>query len=67
MIDKTVLRKTSLHEADDEARDYAYWMSKTMGERIMAVELMRQAVIENLPYAQQRLQRVARVTTLKQG
>ena len=62
-----VARLTTLHAADDDARDLAYWLSRPMAERIAAVEALRKPVLEALPLAQQRLQRVYRVTTLKRG
>jgi hypothetical protein len=62
-----VVRKTTLHAANDDARDLAYWLSRPMAERIAAVEALRLPVVEALPLAQQRLQRVYRVTTLKRG
>jgi hypothetical protein len=62
-----IVRKTTLHEANDDARDLAYWLSRPMAERIAAVDELRRPVIEALPLAEQRLQRVYRVTTLKQG
>lgn len=66
VIDRTV-RKTSLREADDDARDLAYWLSRPIADRIAAVEALRKPVLEALPLAEQRLQRVYRVTTLKRG
>jgi uncharacterized membrane protein len=65
-VAKTV-RKTTLREANDDLRDVSYWLSKTPDERLAALETLRQPVIEALPVAQQRLQRVYRVTTLKRG
>lgn len=62
-----VVRKTTLHAANDDARDLTYWLSRPMAERIAAVEELRRPVMEGLPIAQQRLQRVYRVTTLKRG
>ena len=62
-----VIRKTTLHEANDDVRDVAYWLSRPVEERLAAVEALRQPVMEALPLAEQRLQRVYRVTTLKQG
>lgn len=62
-----VARLTTLHAADDDARDLAYWLSRPMAERIAAVEALRKPVLEALPLDQQRLQRVYRVTTLKRG
>jgi hypothetical protein len=65
-VENTV-RKTTLREANDDLRDVSYWLSKTPDERLAALETLRQPVIEALPAAQQRLQRVYRVTTLKRG
>ena len=62
-----VIRKTTLHEANDDVRDVAYWLSRPVEERLAAVEALRRPVMEALPLAEQRLQRVYRVTTLKQG
>ena len=65
-IAKTI-RKTTLHLANDDVRDVAYWLSRPVAERLAAVEALRRPVMEALPIAEQRLQRVYRVTTLKQG
>ena len=62
-----VIRKTTLHEANDDVRDVAYWLSRPVAERLAAVEALRRPVMEALPLAEQRLQRVYRVTTLKRG
>ena len=62
-----VVRKTTLHEANDDVRDVAYWLSRPVAERLEAVEELRRPVMEALPLAEQRLQRVYRVTTLKRG
>ena len=62
-----VIRKTTLHVANDDVRDVAYWLSRPVAERLAAVEALRRPVMEALPIAEQRLQRVYRVTTLKQG
>jgi hypothetical protein len=43
------IRKTTLREANDDARDLAYWLSRPMAERIAAVEELRRPVIE--PFA----------------
>jgi hypothetical protein len=52
-----VVRRTMLREANDDSRDLARWLSRPIAERIAAVEA--------LPLAEQRLQSVYRVTTLK--
>lgn len=62
-----VIRKTTLREANDDARDVAYWLSRPVAERFAAVEALRAPVMEALPHAEQRLQRIYRVTTLKRG
>ncbi|MBL8308847.1 MAG: hypothetical protein JNL19_00350 [Burkholderiales bacterium] len=62
-----VVRKTTLHTANDDARHLAYWLSRPVQERLAAVEELRRPVMEALPIAEQRLQRVCRVTTLKEG
>lgn len=67
MAIERVVRKTQLHQANDEARDLEYWLSRPMAERIAAVEALRKPVLEALPLAEQRLQRIYRVTTLKRG
>ena len=53
-----VVRKTTLHDANDEVRDVAYWLSRPVAERLAAVEELRRPVMEALPLAEQRLQRV---------
>ena len=59
-----VIRKTTLHEANDDVRDLAFWLSRPVAERIAAVEALRQPVLEALPQDGQRLQRVYRVASL---
>ena len=67
MAIERMVRTTTLHQANDDARDLKYWRSRPMDERIAAVEALRRPVLEALPVAEQRLQRVYRVTTLKRG
>jgi uncharacterized membrane protein len=67
MAIERVIRKTTLHEANDDVRDLAYWLSRPVAERVAAVEALRKPVLEALPLAEQRLQRVYRVTTVKRG
>ena len=62
-----VVRKTTLHEANDDARDLAYWLSRPMAERIAAVEVLRKQALDALPESERRIQKVYRVTTLKGG
>ena len=67
MAVERVIRKTSLRHANDDVRDVAYWLSQPIADRIAAVEALRKPVLEALPFAERRLQRVYRVTTLKRG
>lgn len=67
MAIERVIRKTTLHEANDDVRDLAYWLSRPVEERVAAVEALRKPVLDALPENQRRLQRVYRVTTLKDG
>ncbi len=62
-----VIRKTTLHEANDDVRDLAYWLSRPVEERLAQVEALRMPVLDALPEDQHRLQRVYRVTTRKAG
>ena len=47
-----VIRKTTLHEANDDIRDVAYWLSRPVAERLAAVEALRRPVMEALPLAE---------------
>ena len=60
-----VVRKLPLHPADGNAAgDLQYWQSQPMPARIAQVEVLRR---QSPGYdAQQRLQRVCRITQLKQ-
>lgn len=49
----------------DQPSDFAYWMTKTVAERIAAVEKLRADYMRGLPDAHQRLQRVCAVAPLK--
>ena len=62
-----VVRKTTLHEANDDACDLAFWLSRPMAERIGQVELLRKQALDALPESQRCVQKVYRVTTLKGG
>jgi hypothetical protein len=64
VMDRTVT-KTSLHERG--AADLAYWLSQPVQARLAAVEALRMQYMQTLPDAEQRLQRVCRVTSLKRG
>ena len=56
---KKVVTKTALKS---QSNDLAYWLSRPPAERIAAVELLRQ---QTHGYAEQRLQRVFKLTQLK--
>ena len=47
-----VIHKATLHEANDDARDVAYWLSRPVEERLAAVEALRRPVMEALPLAE---------------
>ena len=59
-VDRTAFSVVSLSEADD---DKAYWRSKSVFERLQAVELMRQVIYGYQP-ASGRLQRIFEVAEL---
>ena len=62
-----VVTKTHLHQGPSAAAaDLAYWLTQPVQARLAAVEVLRQQYIQTLPDAEQRLQRVCRVTQLKQ-
>ena len=60
---------TKVHRSEEAAADLAYWLSRPMAERIAAVEELRQqAFVNQVPAdAEQRLQRVCRVTQRQRG
>ena len=61
-----VLHKTALHQAGGKAPgDLQYWLSQPVQARIAAVEELRRQVAGY--DAEPRLQRVCRITRLKQG
>jgi len=62
-VDK-VLKITTLK---DKQSDFAYWVSKSYGERMDAVEFLREQYIKFKKDVQPRLQRVCRVVNQKQG
>ena len=55
--------------ADQAAADLAYWLSKTMAERVAAVEVLRQQAFGTRVSgdAEQRFQRVCRVAQRQRG
>ena len=59
-VDKTAFSVGSLF---DESADKTYWLSKTVYERLQALELMRQTIYGYDP-SSLRLQRVFEVTEL---
>jgi hypothetical protein len=61
--DKKVVKKTRLGDSNDAARDLEYWLSRPVAERFSAVEILRRQVYGD----SERLQRVVRVTKLKQS
>jgi hypothetical protein len=62
MIQKVVIKR-SLHDRSAEKEDLEYWLSRPLGERLEAVEIIRRELHGDLP----RLQRVARVIQRSKG
>ena len=59
--------KTSLHRGSSAtAADLAYWLSQSVQARLAAVETLRLQHLQTLSDAEQRLQKVCRVTQLNQ-
>jgi hypothetical protein len=59
-----VVNKTTLKAA---TKDVRYWLSRPVEERFAALEALRQQAITPGSDAEQRLQRVCRVTQLHRG
>ncbi|MCA3217270.1 MAG: hypothetical protein ING59_01670 [Burkholderiales bacterium] len=59
-----VIVRTTLCDAPS---DLGYWLSRPVEERIAAVEKLRSDAMAGRPDAEQRLQRVCRVTQLERG
>ena len=64
---RTVVRSKLHQDAASQADDLAYWLKQPVPARLAAVEVLRQDYLRTLPDAEQRLQRVCRVTQLKRG
>ena len=62
----TAVRPLHLPEGQIDP-DILYWRSKTIQERLTALDLLREDYIQGLPDAEQRLQRVCRVTQRQRG
>ncbi|MEM7111241.1 MAG: hypothetical protein AAF614_02325 [Chloroflexota bacterium] len=60
-VDKTAFSAASLHDESDEV---AYWQTKTVAERLQAIELMRQVLYGYDP-SSTRFQRVFAVVERK--
>jgi hypothetical protein len=67
MVIARIVRKTTLHETNDDVRDLAYRLSRPVAERVAVVEALRKPVWVARPFAEQTLQRICRVTKLKRG
>ncbi|MDZ7652893.1 MAG: hypothetical protein U5L03_10245 [Burkholderiaceae bacterium] len=59
-----VVTRTTLRGAPS---DLAYWRSRPVEERIAALESLRRKALAARPDAEQRLQRVCRVTQRERG
>lgn len=62
-MDKTKFEILDLHE-DTSKEDREYWMSKSLSERMMALEILRQRIYNYDPNTA-RVQRVLEYTKLK--
>ena len=60
---KKVVKKTTLGDSNDAARDLEYWLSRPAAERFSAVEILRRQFYGD----SERLQRVVRVAKLSQS
>ena len=67
MIEKVVAIKSMRVDPNASHDDYLYWMSKTIPERIAAVEQLRADYMRGLPNVDQRLQRVCTITRHQRG
>ena len=67
MIEKVVAIKSMRVDPNASHDDYLYWMSKTIPERIAAVEQLRADYMRGLPNVDQRLQRVCTITQHQRG
>ena len=67
MIEKVVTIKSLREDSSASHDDYLYWMTKTVSERIAAVELLRADYMRGLPDVDQRLQRVCTITQHQRG
>jgi lipopolysaccharide/colanic/teichoic acid biosynthesis glycosyltransferase len=63
MVDP-VIHKKKLHSKDN---DFQYWKSKSMEERLDAIEFLRQSYMKTETDVQQRLQRVYRIIRKTSG
>jgi hypothetical protein len=60
--------RARLHQgAAGPSDDLAYWLNQSVQARLDGVEVLRQDSLRMLPDAEQRLQRVCRITRLKRG
>ena len=63
-MDKTAIKIVNINE---QPTDYNYWCSKSYAERLAALEIMRSEYNNWKYHAEQRFQRVYRITQLKSG
>ena len=62
MIEKTI-KTTTLSGTDETTDNLAWWLTRSVGERIAAVEYLRNQYVAG----EQGIQRVVRITQLDQG
>jgi hypothetical protein len=63
-----VVNRSQLHAAKQQGEaDLNYWLTQPVQSRIDALEALRRHGVQGQPNADIRLQRVCRITQLKQG
>jgi HAMP domain-containing protein len=63
-----VVTRSGLHASQQQAAaDLDYWLAQSVQSRIDALEALRHQSVQGQPHAEIRVQRVFRVTQLKQG
>lgn len=60
--ERMIRRVINITTNEQQPSDRAYWLSRTVSDRINAVELLRQPTLNKKDNVPQRLQRVYRIT-----
>ena len=64
---RMIRRVVKITTNKEQPSDYQYWLTRPVCERIDAIEMLRQAYLNNQSDVPQRLQRVYRVTQQTRG